>query len=172
MTYPAYIRTFAADEWRTYRDLRLRALADAPDAFSRTLDEEKSRPDAEWSSRLSSGVDSCWDLPLVGELDNAPIGLAWGRIEPPNLDIATLYQMWVAPGYRNLGVGRMLLERVIKWARAADVQYLALGVTCGDSPAMRLYLRAGFKPVGKPEPLRSESEVMSQPMRLALRMTD
>jgi hypothetical protein len=37
---------------------------------------------------------------------------------------------------------------------------------------MRLYARAGFKPVGEPESLRPGSEVMSQRMRLALRMTD
>ena len=127
MTYTACIRTFAADEWRTYRDQRLRALADAPNAFTRTLAEEESRPDAESSSRLRSGVDSGWNVPLLAEVDSAPIGLVWGRIEAANPDIANLYQMWVAPKYRRLGVGRMLVEAVIAWARAADVQYLDLG---------------------------------------------
>ena len=164
------IRSFAAHEWGIYKDLRLRALADSPDAFGRSLDEEKDCPDSEWSNRLASGVASRLDLPLVAEVGREPIGLAWGRIESSGLDVAHLYQMWVAPSYRRLGVGRMLLEAVIAWAKAANACYLALGVTCGDSPAMRLYLRAGFQPLGGPEPLRPGSELLAQPMRLTLRM--
>lgn len=169
INYSPSIRTFAPNEWDTYKDLRLRALADSPDAFGRTLAEEQSRGDAEWSSRLASGVDSRWDLPLLAEIDGDMIGLAWGRIESSNLDVANLYQMWVAPHYRGLGAGQMLLKAVIDWARAANVCYLALGVTCGNNPAMRLYLRAGFKPVGEPEPLRPGSELLAQAMRLPLR---
>jgi GNAT superfamily N-acetyltransferase len=172
MIYTPSIRTFAPHEWGTYRDLRLRALADSPDVFRRTLAQEKGRPDTEWSSRLASGVESLWDLPLLAEVGSEPIGLAWGRIERSNPDVANLYQMWVAPSYRGLGAGQMLLEVVIAWARAANMCYLALGVTCGDSPAMRLYVRAGFKPVGEPEPLRAGSELLAQPMRLALRTAD
>ena len=110
------------------------------------------------------------DLPLVAEVGRELIGLAWGRIEISSLDVAHLYQMWVAPGYRRLGAGRMLLEAVIGWAKAANACYLALAVTCGDSAARRLYERAGFQPPGDPEPLRPGSELLAQPMRLTLRM--
>jgi len=166
------IRIFAPHEWLTYRDLRLRALADSSDAFGGTLAQETGRPDTEWSSRLTSGVESRWDLPLLAEVGGEPIGLAWGRIESSNPDAANLYQMWVTPNYRGLGAGQMLLEAVIAWASAANVCYLALAVTCGNSPAMHLYVRAGFKPVGEPEPLRPGSELLAQPMRLALRTAD
>ena len=169
INYSPSIRTFAPHEWGTYKDLRLRALADSPDAFGRTLAEEQSRGDAEWSSRLLSGIESRSDLPLLAEIGEETIGLAWGRIESFNLDVANLYQMWVAPKYRGLGAGQMLLKAVIAWARAANVCYLALGVTCGNNPAMRLYLRAGFKPIGEPEPLRPGSELLAQAMRLSLR---
>ena len=169
MIYTPSIRTFASHEWRTYKALRLRALADSPDAFGSTLAEEEGRPNTEWSSRLASGVDSRLDLPLLAVVDSEPTGLAWGRIESSNLDVANLYQMWVAPNYRGHGVGQMLLKAVIDWAKAANVCYLALGVTCGENPAMRLYLRAGFKPIGEPEALRPGSELLAHAMRLPLR---
>jgi GNAT superfamily N-acetyltransferase len=156
-------------EWSTYRDLRLRALADSPDAFGRTLAEEKDRPDTEWLNRLASGADTRWNLPLLAEVGTEPIGLAWGRIEKSSPEVANLYQMWVAPAYRGLGVGQMMLEAVIAWAREASVHQLALGVTCGDTPAMRLYTRAGFKAAGQPQPLRPGSDLLGQPMRLVLR---
>jgi len=169
MIHTPKIRTFAAHEWCIYRDLRLRALTDSPDAFGRTLAEEQDRSDAEWSSHLASGNDSSWDLPLVAEVDREPIGLAWGRIDRSNPDVANLYQMWVAPSHRCLGAGQMLLGVVIAWARAKNASYLNLGVTCGDSPAMRLYTRAGFEPTGRSQPFRPGSKLSGQPMRLKLK---
>jgi hypothetical protein len=70
------IRIFAAHEWPTYKNIRLRALADSPDAFGRTLAEAQEYADDYWSGRLSSGANSDWDLPLVAEWDGEPIGLA------------------------------------------------------------------------------------------------
>lgn len=160
-------RTFAQHEWAVYKDLRLRALADSPDAFGSTLAQEQNRSDAEWASRLAAGADS-WDFPLVAEVDGKPIGLAWGRIELSSPAVANLYQMWVAPSHRHLGAGRMLLEAVIAWARAKNASYLELGVTDGNDPARRLYSRAGFEPVGQPQPLRPGSALWVQTMRLKL----
>jgi ribosomal protein S18 acetylase RimI-like enzyme len=163
------IRTFAPQEWQTYKDLRLRALADSPDAFGRTLAEEQERSDAGWANRLSSGAHSGRDLPLVVEVSDEPAGLAWGRIEESNPDVAFLFQMWVAPAYRRLGAGQMLLDTIIAWAKAKSAQYLDLGVTLGNNPAMHLYRRAGFEPAGEPQPLRPGSDLLGLPMRLDLR---
>ena len=167
MIHPPHIHALAQEERAVYKDLRLRALAESPDAFGSTLTKEQNRSDAEWASRLATGVNS-WDLPLVAEVDGEPIGLAWGRIEKSNPDVADLYQMWVAPSHRHLGAGRMLLEAVIAWATAKKARYLQLGVTCGISPARRLYSRAGFEPVGPLQPLRPGSELLGQTMRLKL----
>ena len=58
------IRQLAPHEWETYKVLRLRSLADSPDAFGRTLAEEQERSDTEWSNRIASGATSNIDLPL------------------------------------------------------------------------------------------------------------
>ena len=55
MSSASSVRAFEAHEWQTFRELRLRALADAPDAFARTLAQEKEFSDAEWSSALRTG---------------------------------------------------------------------------------------------------------------------
>lgn len=172
MTNTPTIRTIAPDEWNTYKQLRLRALADSPSAFGSTLAEEQERSDADWYSRLVNGANSRWNLPLIAEIDGEPIGLAWGRIDEANLDVANLYQMWVAPSNRGIGIGKMLLEAVITWAKQLRVSFLDLGVTYRDSSAVRLYKRLGFKPVGQPRPLRSGSEMLCQDMRLNLKSSD
>jgi hypothetical protein len=61
--------------------LRLRALADSPDAFGSTLAQEQDRDDAHWAARLAAGVEAL-SLPLVAELGAEPVGLAWARIDP------------------------------------------------------------------------------------------
>jgi GNAT superfamily N-acetyltransferase len=162
------IRAFSADEWRTYKELRLLALADSPDAFGSTLAEATSRLDTEWARRLADGVDSAMDLPLVAEVAGVPVGLAWGQIDQSDPETAALYQMWVDPRHRGAGAGRMLLEGIIAWAKVQRVSSVILGVTCGHGPARRLYERVGFKPVGEPQPLRPGSKLMAQPMRLTL----
>jgi hypothetical protein len=44
-TNPFKIRRFAAHEWQTYKKIRLRALADLPHAFGRTLAEAQQHAD-------------------------------------------------------------------------------------------------------------------------------
>ena len=118
----------------------------------RTLADEECRPDAEWAARLTSGADSRHDLPLVAESGAEPVGLAWGRIEPSDPQMAYLYQVWVAPSRRGLGTGRTLVDAVVAWAPATDARNLTLGDACGDTRATRLYTRAGFRPGGEPTP--------------------
>ena len=164
------VRRFAPGERRTYRELRLRALADAPDAFGSTLAHEGGRPDAEWAARLDAGARSSSDAPLVAHRGDDAVGLAWVRLHTDDGEpgVAHLYQVWVAPEHRGRGVARRLLDAAAAWARAAGAHVLALDATCGDTPAMRLYTRAGCRPAGAERPLRPGSPLRVQPLRLAL----
>ena len=159
-------RSFAPEEWRTYRDLRLAALADSPDAFGSTLARENGHEDERWSSRLAAAVASDLDLPLVAEVGPEPGGLAWARIDPAELEVVHLFQMWVSPESRGLGAGSTLLASVVAWLRSLNAASLGLRVTCDNTPARRFYERAGFLTRGQPEPLRPGSSVLVQPMHL------
>jgi GNAT superfamily N-acetyltransferase len=162
------VRMLMPKDWPAYRELRLRSLAESPNAFGRTLAEEETRSDDEWAERLRSGCESGTDYPLVAEFESRPIGLAWGRFpDPSDRQNAYLFQMWVDPDFRCRGFGRKLLSAVIHWARESGAHYLNLGVTC-DTPAMRLYEREGFAPVGERTPLKAGSPLSGQSMRLRL----
>lgn len=162
------LRRLDGDEWAGYRHLRLRALADSPDAFGSTFAREAARSDDDWRERLTAGARSPSNLPLVVVVDDAFVGLAWGRLDEQQPEIAYLFQVWVAPEVRGRGVGQLLVDAVIAWARTAGARILRLGVACGDTAAVRLYRRAGFVDDGSPLPLRPGSEVKSQPMVLDL----
>lgn len=160
----ATVRRLAEDEWISYREVRLRALADAPDAFGSTLARERDRSDSEWRERVSHGARSDLDLPLVLVEEDRFVGLAWGKILPEEPGTAHVFQMWVAPEHRRRGHARALLERIVSWAGEAGAERVVLSVTVGATAAERLYRGTGFEPVGPAEPLRPGSRLRAQAM--------
>jgi ribosomal protein S18 acetylase RimI-like enzyme len=163
------IRTIAPHEWIAYREIRLRALKESPDAFGSTYEREALYTDDAWQQRLADTANRSLDFPLFAEVDGILVGLAWGRVSREVPERANLYQMWVDPEYRGRGIGRMLVDAVITWAREKDLDALELDVTISNAPAVRLYRRAGFVVFGEPEPLRPGSKLLEQAMRLALK---
>ena len=164
----AVVRPLREHEWASYRDVRLEALRDSPDAFGSTLQREAIRPDADWAQRVASGVASDLDLPLVVADGESLVGLAWGRIDPKSPETAHVFQMWVAPSSRGLGYGGRLLSTIIDWARRRGASRVLLSATCGNTPAQKLYSQAGFVAFGDPQPLRPGATLHSQPMLLEL----
>ncbi|MDF9620238.1 GNAT family N-acetyltransferase [Pseudomonas entomophila] len=155
-------------DWPIYRDLRLKALLDTPDAFGSTYASESLRSDQAWQARVESALTSGRDRLLIALLDRVPCGLVWCRLSATEPVTADLYQMWVAPEARGQGAGRALLRVALDWSRDHQVHEVRLGVTVADSPAMGLYRANGFYPSGAPEPLREDSELQVQGMCLTL----
>jgi len=160
------IRSIQAGEWQSYRTFRLQALADSPDAFATTLAQAKAFSDHDWQQRFAN-LSAEREFPMVAEVGGKFAGMAWAQIDPTQRT-AYLFQMWVAPAHRACGVGRELLAEAIEWARSCGAAQVVLGVTCGNSPARRLYESAGFVAVGGPEPLRPMSDLKVQNMALAV----
>ncbi len=164
----AVVRSFLPNEWPVYRAIRLAALAESPAAFGSTLAQEASLSDTEWESRLARGCSSAMERPLVAEVGDEPVGLAWVRIESADRARANLYQMWVDPEFRGRGIGQALLSTAVEWARLAGAQAIELDVTYGDTPAMRMYAKAGFAALTEPTPPYTGAQLLVQHMRFRL----
>jgi ribosomal protein S18 acetylase RimI-like enzyme len=165
---PPALRRLGASDWSLYRDIRLRSLAESPNAFGSTLAIEQAHRDDAWSARLSRAAASDHDCVLVAEQDGVALGLIWAQVDPSDTSTVNLFQMWVAPALRGQGIGHRLLQEAIDWARRRQARRVHLGVTDADTPAMRLYTRAGFAVVGAPAPLRPGSALLAQSMQLLL----
>lgn len=166
MAYPHSLALLSPAMWELYRDLRLSSLLDSPDAFGGTHALEAARPVEVWQSRLAAAATSGLDLPLLARVGELPAGLCWAKRDAAYLSVVNVYQMWVAPECRGVGIGGALLERCMDWARTIGAAEIRLGVTIADSPAHRLYIRHGFLPVGAPQPLREGSPLLAQTMSL------
>src|SRR5580698_9801114 len=90
-----------SDNWRMWRDLRLAALAEAPEAFASTLAEWSGAGDTEqrWRARLEDV-----DLNLVVMCDGEATGMV-SATAPEGDRSAVLMSMWVAPASRGRGIG-------------------------------------------------------------------
>jgi ribosomal protein S18 acetylase RimI-like enzyme len=135
-------RLLAADA-EIYRDLRLTALRDSPDAFSSTYEAEKDRPLDAFASRLhESHVVGAFAGPRL-------VGMAGFYIQPgpKHAHKGMLWGMYVRPRYRGAGLGRRLVDAIIEHARER-VELLQLFVVSDNLAARRLYQSLGFVEYG------------------------
>jgi len=129
------------EEWRTWRDLRLAALREAPYAFESTLEEWTGDGDTEqrWRRRLS-------EVPfnVVAALAGVSAGMV-SATHPDDSGRTMLISMWVAPFARGRGAGDALVASVVNWARECGLQGVVLSVRVTNAHAAALYRRHGFR---------------------------
>ncbi len=121
----------ASEDWERVRDIRLRALADAPSAYGSRLDEEQDRPESFWRERLERHAAATF-LALDGD---ETVGLVRAFIAPEDVTSAELVSMWVAPEARGQGVGRRLVAAVTEWTRDHGATGISLWVTETNAPS-------------------------------------
>ena len=155
------IRRVAPEEWAAFRDIRLAALADAPNAFAATLDMETGYDERRWRERVSkSAFFLAWD-------DDRPVGMVGGYAQEDGG--WHVISMWVAPQARGAGLADRLIGAVARHARGQDAPTLTLWVTDGNDRARAFYLRAGFRSTGRRQQVRpQEPGLWEEEMLLAL----
>jgi ribosomal protein S18 acetylase RimI-like enzyme len=140
------LRRLTPDDWSLWRDVRLRALADAPLAFDATLADWQGEGDLErrWRDRLTAVP-----LNLVVIVDGAAVG----QVSGTTLDDrgrCELISMWVDASVRGMGVGDALVDDVAQWARSMGGSAVVLSVRRSNTHAVDLYTRASFVPTDEP----------------------
>jgi ribosomal protein S18 acetylase RimI-like enzyme/predicted RNA-binding protein with PIN domain len=147
---PIHVTIAAEDRWRQVRSLRLAALADAPDTFWATLEEEVDQPPSFWTGRLSD-ERGCTLVAEVPVGPGVPVGGGLAVLAPAweRPGAAGLYSVWVAPWARGAGVADRLVEVAVEVARERGHQQLALEVGDHNARAIHLYERHGFEPTGR-----------------------
>jgi len=162
------IRRVQPDEGVQLRALRLRALADAPQAFGSTLAETRARPEGYWHRRIETASAGAQQSIFLAIEDGHWLGMAGGVFEEEQPDRAELISMWVDPSVRRRGLGRELIETVARWAQEHDAARLDLWVTSTNEAAVTLYTRLGWEPTGAQQPVPSHPWLSEIEMRKSL----
>lgn len=136
------VRPLEPDDWKITRELRLRALLDAPEAFGGTYEETAKRDEESWRAWPSNGqAFAAW-------LDGEPAGMACGWLDPQQPGVTALIAMWVAPQARGGQATPLLIDAVIDWARAQGSAAVELVVYDTNQRARRAYEKYGFRVTG------------------------
>lgn len=144
------VRRIGPDDWELFRDIRLRSLADSPDAFGSTLERERAFTARDWRRRLTGPVCVVTDpgpVAVGGLFDNDGVFTVWG--------------MWTETSHRGRGHARRVLDALIAPDVAAE-----LHVNTANAAARTAYERYGFVGTGEIEPLRPGSEQRMERMVL------
>ena len=150
------VRRVRAGEWARWRDVRLRALRESPEAFGSTYEQEAALPAERWRERTAAGAAGEERALFVAEVGGDWVGCAGCFVESPGAPPAVI-SMWVAPEARRRGAGRMLLDAVRGWAAEGGATSVRLHVVSTQQPARSLYESCGFTYTGRSEPGRRDS---------------
>src|SRR5215813_6229150 len=108
-----------------FKEVRLRALNEDPQAFGATYAKESQLPDSDWIRRVErmNGYTGIGFL-AIDKDDGTACGIAGSFLDQKDPSRAELISMWTGPTHRKRGVGRLLVNEVISWARSRQARLL------------------------------------------------
>jgi len=127
-----------------HREIRLRALRDAPDSFADTAAETEARAPSYWEDLTRSVTQHGRHVMFLACEDTVVYGSVYGLRDPESADTGRVGGMWVDPACRRKGIGTALLHAVITWARNEGFSRMRLWAPVVAVGALALYRQAGF----------------------------
>jgi ribosomal protein S18 acetylase RimI-like enzyme len=146
------IRPVRKDEAARLRELRLRAIQDAPHAYFASVESEASLPLAYWEEWATDDER----VMLLAVQSGEWLGMAGASMHPGKVGTVSLVSLWVAPGSRGRGVALRLSEALVEWARGRGAARLELAVAENNEASQALVRGLGFVPTGERRPMASD----------------
>ncbi len=149
------------EQWPAYRELRLEALRESPQAFGSNYQDQQSRPESFWQSRLADAAKGGQSWLLFARTGDRLLGMIGAVREEPEgpLTVATIISVYVRPEARGRGVSNRLMQAILDTLKEAGIQKALLGVVTEQTAALHLYQRFGFTAYS------SESHLMGDGVR-------
>lgn len=167
-----HVRVLDKDEWQAYREIRLRALRESPEAFVATVEEEEAFTEEQWRDRMERSRR------ILAEDDGQVIGVAsMGTVHRTNVEGAgELFGLWVQADRRGTGVARRLLEKAAAVAREEGLRQLVYWVGTDNGRAVAFASSFGFRPTDDRREMRvkgaDDDEAEFEEMRMAYPLSD
>lgn len=166
------VRVLDKDEWVAYRDVRLRALRESPEAFVASAEEEEAFEDQYWMDRMERSRRI-----LAQDGDEVVGVVSVGTGHRTNIPGAgELFGLWVEPPRRGTGVARRLMEKAAKVGRQVGLRQLVYWVGTDNGRAVAFASSFGFRPTDDRRPMRirgvDDEDADSEEMMMVYPLSD
>lgn len=144
------IRSAIADDVKKIIQFDINTLENAK-YFHMTSDEVVHPSEEQWQKRIVKFQEDSGSLILIAEFDNQLIGKLEFRSGQKKATLHSAYfDMAVHPDFQNQGIGAVLLNSLIDWAKThPTIEVIKLDVAEENSPAIALYKKLGFVEIGR-----------------------
>ncbi len=144
MTIPPQIRRLRPGEAARFKQVRLQALQESPQAFGSRYADAVQRSDASWQEQAEASAQGNQRATFIACVGEQTVGIAalYRHNEDPT--IGEMLQVWVAPEYRSLGTAVDLIAALLDWGQQQGMQSIWATVKTDNLRALRFYERLGF----------------------------
>ena len=157
------VRVLGEDEWSLYRDVRLRALAESPESFTASVDDESQQDEQFWRDRMTRSYR------LLAEQGQVPVGIV--SVGPYEQDPSgqEVFGLYVVPEARGSGVSWRLVEAAAALATSNGCEHLYYWVGTDNGRAVGFAKNFGFSTTGHRRPARpSDLELGEQEVAMEM----
>lgn len=141
------------------RNIRLKALADSPEAFGGEYKNESEKPLNYWENHLRI---SNWCLVEASNQDIGLLEVSQAK-DKDNAD-CWLSSWWLDRSYRGQGISKLMVDWVDQLCQERGWVKQGLGVWPENQQAISAYIRVGFNKAPKELPSSSRPGKMYLPM--------
>ncbi len=157
------ILSLPIESWKEYRDLRKRALKEDPGAFSSSYGVAKDQPEEYWQGRLREALEGKKSWLLFARDGGRLCGMIGAFFREDSPERAIIVSVYVPKEERGRGVGARLMQRMLEILTATGRFHTArLGVNVTQEAALRLYIRYGFKEIGREPSTTGDGHTVEQ----------
>ncbi|PWJ24018.1 RimJ/RimL family protein N-acetyltransferase [Branchiibius hedensis] len=161
------VRLLLEEDWQTYRQARLDALQDSPDAFAASYEDEEKLDESEWRDRMNRSRR------LLAEKDGETVGVVSVGSRPDTDDRTTeLFGLWVVPQQRGSGVAWQLVKAGARQAGDDGFGFLAYWVGTDNGRGVAFASSFGFRPTDARRPMRVGGGDEDEEMRMIYSLHD
>lgn len=150
------VRLLDDDEWQLYREVRLAALQDAPEAFVAGFEDEASRGEAYWRERMIRAHR------IVAESEEGPVGVVCLGLHNEDPETGEVFGLWTAPLVRGARVAWGLVSTAAQKAAEDERRLLYFWAGSDNAAAVGFASSYGFRPSAERRPVRVADGAMEK----------
>ena len=138
------IRRAKPEDVESFRELRLEALKNHPDAFGQNYYDTVEKDNEYWVNKLQ--INPIEDALFFAEKDSQLIGMTGihRNMAAKAKHAAMIWGVYVKPGWRGRHISESLILSCVEWAKGQGVVIIKLAVVTSNTSAIHCYKKCGF----------------------------